>query len=95
MFLTLFGLIIAAALLTGCSSIPAAIKAAGGDPAIITGKITSIYGVGQFTRVGAVTPGTTVSASPDGTITVTAPEPTKVGTTNPEAKAAADAAAPD
>ena len=72
-FLVLFLAVIITALLSGCSSIPAAIKAAAGDPAIITGKITSVYGVGQFTRVGAVHPGTTVSASPDGTITVTAP----------------------
>lgn len=70
------GLMVLAALAimgTGCNSLPGALKALGKDPAIVTGKITSVYGVVNFARVGGVAAGNTVSVNPDGTITVTAP----------------------
>lgn len=39
------------------------------DPAIVSAKVTGVYGTAQLTRVGSVT-NQTVTVSPDGTITV-------------------------
>lgn len=56
--------------LTGCSStnITKLTQALARDPAIVSARITSIYGVVQFTRVGSTNGSVTIG--PDGTLSV-------------------------
>ncbi len=44
------------------------VKELGKDHSIFTGTVTTIYGMGRFTRIGETT--NTVTVSPDGTITI-------------------------
>lgn len=83
--ITLAAGILALASCTGCTGFASAIKAAGGDPAIVTGSINTIYGTGKFTRIGGDRRNQTVAIQPDGTVVIT-----NVGapTNAPTAKAA-------
>ncbi len=64
-------LMIAPLFLVGCSfsNLAKLSRALAKDPAIVSAKVTSIYGTAQMTRVGAWT-NSTITCSPDGTITV-------------------------
>lgn len=63
-------LLIPCALLTGCSTtnITKLVGALAKDPAIVSVRVSSVYGTVVFNRVGTATNG--VSITPDGTITV-------------------------
>lgn len=56
---------------TGCSTANLAklTEALAHDPAIVSAKVSSVYGTAQLTRVGSWT-NATITVSPDGTITV-------------------------
>ena len=59
--------------LTGCSTtnMSEVLKSLGGDPAIVSGSVTTIYGNGRFVRVGGDRKSQTVSIAPDGTVVIT------------------------
>jgi len=61
---------VAALSLTGCATqnLAASLKALGEDPAIVVGKVTSVYGTFGIIRIGGTT--NSVTVSPDGTVTV-------------------------
>jgi len=63
-------LIVPCVMLTGCSStnITKLVGALAKDPAIVSVRVSSVYGTVVFNRVGVTTNG--VSITPDGTITV-------------------------
>lgn len=56
---------------TGCISNGAKlVRELKGDPAIVSGSVSSVYGTVKFVRVGPQT-NNAVSVAPDGTVTVT------------------------
>lgn len=61
--------------LTGCSTtnISKLTQALSKDPAIVSVKVSSVYGTVNVVRVGTTT--NSVTVSPDGTVTVNKPPP--------------------
>lgn len=56
--------------LCGCASGAKLVKELKGDPAIVSGQVTSLYGNVKFVRIGVQT-NNAVQVSPDGTVTIT------------------------
>lgn len=56
---------------TGCiSSSAKLVRELKGDPAVVSGSVSSVYGTVKFVRVGPQT-NNAVSVAPDGTVTLT------------------------
>lgn len=70
-------LLIGCASLTGCfgPDVAKAIKALGNDPASVHLRVSSVYGVVEFTRTAPKTNSLPHTVSPDGTITVDGVKP--------------------
>lgn len=61
--------------LTGCISNSAKlVRELKGDPAVVSGSVSSVYGTVKFVRVGPQT-NNAVSVAPDGTVTITPTTP--------------------
>lgn len=67
----LFVLLLALMAFSGCNGMARWQEAMAGDPATVTGQVTSIYGTAKFVRIGEVKMGQEINANPDGTVRVT------------------------